>query len=106
MSKYNADYFLKKFGRKPGRLWCTRVFRSGKRYCALGLCGVDDSVPGFPDEAEGLVDLFYDYPDADVSEVNDRIRFAVRMGVSPRVARKGPKARIMAALRIIKAGGG
>ena len=105
MSKYNADYFLKKYGRTPARLWCTRVFKSGKRCCALGLCGVDDDVCGWPEEAEGLMKLFDKHSEAFVSSVNDFKGHAVRMGVSPRVASKGPKARIMAALRIIKAKG-
>ena len=106
MSEYNADHFLKKFERKPARLWCIRVFTSRRdRCCVLGHCGCDDD-GGFPAEAERLVDLFYDHGDSCVTDINDRVTHAVGMGVSPRVARKGPRARIMAGLRIIKAKGG
>jgi len=104
MATYNADYFLKKFGPKPARLWCTRAFQRGKKYWALGYCGARTgrSTP----ESRALDSLFCIQASANVWCVNDSRKYARNMRVSYKESRQGPRARIMAALRIIKAKGG
>lgn len=103
---YNADHYLKKFRHKPERLWCTKQFRLGDRFCVLGHCGATDHETVPPQEAVSLEALFGRYILLPAHRVNDYSYSAERAGVATHTAAIGPRARIMVALRIIKARGG
>ncbi len=40
-TKFDVDYFIKKFEAIPENLFTTDTFRSDGQYCALGLCGMN-----------------------------------------------------------------
>lgn len=85
----NVDYFIKKFRSIPEALWTTGYLHNGWTHqcCAIGFCDNTEKQP--------LVDLFRRVLGMQVHHVNDdysRSRFP----------QKTPKARILAALEIIK----
>lgn len=46
MSKFNLDYFIRKFSRIPRNKWTKGTFHSHGRSCALGHCGEGKWVDG------------------------------------------------------------
>lgn len=90
---YTVDYFIRKFNRIPNRLWTTGRFKSsnGKK-CVLGHCGMYSTLRR-TEIAMNLNSLFY--KKGFVTDIND--------GAHPFFRQKRPKARILAALRWIKA---
>jgi hypothetical protein len=103
-TQYTPDYYISKFEAIPDKFWTTGNYatRRGDTLvcCAYGHCGVRgifDEQDGNNEEADALRDLFLRCPlkPASVIEIND--------GRNPNFQQPTPKARILAALREIKA---
>jgi hypothetical protein len=97
---YTVDYFIAKFEAIPNEKWTTGLYvdRWGQASCALGHCGVraHEVDIAVPQEAIQLRNLFERHPRClSVTDVNDRN--------DPNFQQETPKARILAALREIKA---
>lgn len=88
---YDVDYFINKFEAIPEDRWTTRdLVDSQGRCCALGHCGIRESVH-MNEEADALNSIIRT-TFADVTAVND----------SDAYGDDGPKNRILRALRTIK----
>lgn len=72
-TKYNVDYFIKKFNAIPSKNWGTKQYKKGNRFCAMGHCGVfsDGWRPVYNDEALELSTLFMTHIGTTVQYVND-----------------------------------
>lgn len=96
-SKYDVDYFIKKFSAIPRSKWCTNSYMKAERRCAFGHCGRGFVWVGgahvFTDTWEAI-SLEKIVVDGSVASIND--------GKDPRFPQKTPKGRILAALRRIK----
>jgi hypothetical protein len=93
-TKYDVDYFIKKFEAIPEVNWTTGVFNDGcGRFCALGHCG--ETFGRTSQEAFALRDLLDFELNESITRIND--------GNCPEYDQPTPRARILAALRDIKA---
>lgn len=105
--EYTADYFLKKLEPIPAYLWIVEYFKKGIKCCVLGHLGCDSPTFGgcMTQEGNALIDLFKRFC-GDPALINNNPCYAIDFGVSREVAEQGPRARILAALRIIQEKGG
>ena len=93
-TKYDVDFFIRKFSKIPARRWICDVYekkvKGVKKCCALGFCYLDKDT-GIK-QGEALIRLF------DVVGVNDNLddKYS-HLG-------KIPKTRILTALKLIKKG--
>jgi hypothetical protein len=85
---YTVDYFIQKFSSIPRKLWCVGSFVEGDRMCALGHCGMRVAHPTPESLALNRVIASPEY-------IND--------GEDPDYPQPTPRARILAALRDVKA---
>lgn len=95
---YTVDYFIEKFSKIPEKEWCVNYYyifegTYPEKRCALGHCGEHKMVVS--PEAESLRNLFMQNLVISVDRVND----SSCDGVFPQ---ETPKARILAALEVIK----
>ena len=106
--RYSADHFIEKFLRIPASRWSWwKDIEIGKKYVmrtALAWCALEES----SEEANALTELFAKHFDkyfgglSSISLINRWSHSAVKVGISPRIANRGPRARVIAALKMIK----
>lgn len=93
--KWDTDYFIKKFSAIPDELWITGVLFKEGACCALGHCGWGRVTEAFPREADALITLVRNAGiRGNVADLND--------GMHPDFTQPTPKARILAALEVVK----
>lgn len=97
-TRYTKAYYLKTLGAIPASKWCVSMFTNDKgQHCVLGHLGMDMDVELNPPVAEGLMKLF----DKDnLWEGWSRI-ININNSSSTNYPQRGPKARVMAALRAL-----
>lgn len=102
MPKYTVDYFIKKFSKIPATKWCTGAYRTlterGKtrQCCAIGHTMKEDQrgAFNFTEASAALREILN--PVGHVPHINDG------HPVNVHLTQKGPKARIVAALKYVK----
>ncbi len=94
---YTVDYFIEKFEATEEDSWCTGGYGNGIKSCALGKCFTKQQQANgdLSDEAKALCQLISGNLSSGVVCIND--------GDNPYYPQPTPKARILAALRDIKA---
>ena len=85
-TKYTVKYFINKFKAIPAKNWGVGQYSSGARSCALGHCG-----EGAKETRESIALKKFFESGEELTDIND--------GTSPFYQQRGPKARILAALK-------
>lgn len=103
--KYDAQYFIDKFEAIPDEKWCTKTFANNKgAFCALGHCGAIIGRYGDinTEESLALKNLFASFgADYDVQPISFLPSW-INDGKYKEFLQETPKARMLAALQLIK----
>ena len=83
-TKYDVDYFIKKFEAIPEKKWCTGfMFGENGTRCALGHCGAKGVFAELPPEGRALDHLFRNILGVGVVSVNDNA-YECTVGETPK----------------------